>query len=77
VFCQILEQTDHPFEVGGSYCDFFFAESISKFGSGLFLLVQVVLLLEFVHGWNENWIAKDEQFWLVACHCPLFYLRFH
>jgi hypothetical protein len=23
VFCQILEQTDHPFEVGGSYCDFF------------------------------------------------------
>jgi serine incorporator 1/3 len=56
---------------------FFFAESISKFGSGLFLLVQVILLLDFVHGWNENWVAKDEQFWLVVCHCPLFYLRFH
>nr|CAB3448180.1 unnamed protein product [Digitaria exilis] len=41
-------------------------ESISKFGSGLFLLVQVVLLLDFVHGWNENWVAKDEQFWYMA-----------
>ncbi|PWZ24059.1 Serine incorporator 2 [Zea mays] len=43
-----------------------FYESISKFGSGLFLLVQVVLLLDFVHGWNENWVAKDEQFWYMA-----------
>lgn len=50
------------------------AESISKFGSGLFLLVQVVLLLDFVHGWNENWVAKDEQFWLVACCCYFLYL---
>ena len=42
-----------------------FAESISKFGSGLFLLVQVVLLLDFVHGWNDKWVGFDEQFWLV------------
>lgn len=41
------------------------AESISKFGSGLFLLVQVILLLDFVHAWNENWVSKDEQFWCV------------
>jgi hypothetical protein len=52
-----------------THCGCTFAESISKFGSGLFLLVQVVLLLDFVHGWNENWVAKDEQFWLVACFC--------
>lgn len=43
-----------------------FYESISKFGSGLFLLVQVVLLLDFVHGWNDNWVSKDEQFWYMA-----------
>ncbi|KAM0849123.1 hypothetical protein ACQ4PT_053924 [Festuca glaucescens] len=49
-----------------------FYESISKFGSGLFLLVQVVLLLDFVHGWNENWVAKDEQFWSVVCLCTYF-----
>ena len=42
-----------------------FAESISKFGSGLFLLVQVVLLLDFVHSWNDKWVGFDEQFWLV------------
>ncbi|XP_010914044.1 uncharacterized protein [Elaeis guineensis] len=43
-----------------------FYETISKFGSGLFLLVQVVLLLDFVHGWNDSWVSKDEQFWYVA-----------
>lgn len=43
----------------------YIAETIAKFGSGLFLLVQVVLLLDFVHGWNESWVAKDEQFWYV------------
>ncbi|XP_042464426.1 probable serine incorporator [Zingiber officinale] len=43
-----------------------FYESISKFGSGLFLLVQVILLLDFVHAWNENWVSKDEQFWYMA-----------
>ena len=41
------------------------AETISKFGSGMFLLVQVVLLLDFVHGWNDKWVGYDEQFWLV------------
>jgi hypothetical protein len=43
-----------------------FYETIAKFGSGLFLMVQVVLLLDFVHGWNESWVAKDEQFWYAA-----------
>ncbi|XP_077214443.1 uncharacterized protein LOC143849331 isoform X2 [Tasmannia lanceolata] len=43
-----------------------FYETISKFGSGLFLLVQVVLLLDFVHGWNDAWVGKDEQFWYMA-----------
>ncbi|CAN6450788.1 unnamed protein product [Victoria cruziana] len=43
-----------------------FYETISKFGAGLFLLVQVVLLLDFVHEWNDRWVSKDEQFWYVA-----------
>lgn len=42
-----------------------YAESLSKFGSGLFLLVQVVLLLDFIHEWNNQWVQKDEQFWFV------------
>lgn len=49
-----------------------FAETISKFGSGLFLLVQVVLLLDFVHRWNNKWVGYDEQFWLVSlCHTAI------
>ncbi|PRQ50324.1 putative serine incorporator/TMS membrane protein [Rosa chinensis] len=43
-----------------------FYETIAKFGSGFFLLVQVVLLLDFVHGWNDKWVGYDEQFWYVA-----------
>ncbi|TXG71938.1 hypothetical protein EZV62_000517 [Acer yangbiense] len=39
---------------------------ISKFGAGLFLLVQVLLLLDFVHTWNDSWVAKDEQKWYIA-----------
>lgn len=49
-----------------------FAETISKFGSGMFLLVQVVLLLDFVHGWNDKWVGYDEQFWLDFGFAVLF-----
>lgn len=41
-------------------------ETTSKFGSGLFLLVQVILLLDFVHRWNDTWVGYDEQFWYIA-----------
>ncbi|KAK1291355.1 hypothetical protein QJS10_CPB17g01930 [Acorus calamus] len=41
-------------------------ETLSKFGSGLFLLVQVVILLDFVHTWNDAWVEKDEQKWYIA-----------
>ncbi|CBI25248.3 hypothetical protein AAG906_019501 [Vitis piasezkii] len=43
-----------------------FYETTSKFGSGLFLLVQVVLLLDFVHRWNDTWVGYGEQFWYIA-----------
>ncbi|KAG0610677.1 hypothetical protein M758_7G083500 [Ceratodon purpureus] len=43
--------------------------SVSRFGSGLFLLIQVVILLDFTHNWNAAWVAKDEQFWYIALLC--------
>lgn len=42
-----------------------FAGFISKFGAGLFLLIQVIILLDATHSWNDSWVAKDEQKWLV------------
>ncbi|KAL2506768.1 Serinc-domain containing serine and sphingolipid biosynthesis protein [Abeliophyllum distichum] len=39
---------------------------LSKFGAGLFLLVQVIMLLDATHSWNDSWVAKDEQKWYVA-----------
>ncbi|XP_015888308.2 uncharacterized protein LOC107423286 [Ziziphus jujuba] len=39
---------------------------LSKFGAGLFLLVQVLILLDFTHSWNDAWVEKDEQKWYVA-----------
>ncbi|KAF7017112.1 hypothetical protein CFC21_030601 [Triticum aestivum] len=41
-------------------------EILSKFGSGLFLLVQVVMLLDFTNNWNDSWVEKDEQKWEIA-----------
>lgn len=39
---------------------------LSKFGAGLFLLVQVLILLDFTHSWNDAWVEKDEQKWYIA-----------
>lgn len=47
-----------------------FAGVLSKFGAGLFLLVQVVLLLDFTHSWNDSWVEKDEQKWSVQVLLP-------
>ncbi|KAL5541683.1 hypothetical protein UlMin_009393 [Ulmus minor] len=40
--------------------------TLSKFGAGFFLLVQVLLLLDFTHTWNDAWVEKDEQKWYIA-----------
>ncbi|KAL8524788.1 hypothetical protein ACS0TY_014412 [Phlomoides rotata] len=39
---------------------------LSKFGAGLFLLVQVLILLDATHSWNDSWVAKDEHKWYLA-----------
>eukprot|EP00897_Mesotaenium_endlicherianum_P004540 jgi/Mesen1/4113/ME000216S03366 len=41
-----------------------FYGSVARVGSGLFLLV--VILLDFTYSWNEAWVAKDDQKWYVA-----------
>ncbi|MBA0855681.1 hypothetical protein Goshw_017251 [Gossypium schwendimanii] len=41
-------------------------EILSKFGAGMFLLVQVIILLDFTHSWNDAWVEKDEQKWYIA-----------
>lgn len=28
-------------------------------------MVQVIILLDFVHAWNDSWVAKDEQKWFA------------
>jgi hypothetical protein len=38
---------------------------ISKFGAGLFLLIQVLILLDCTHNWNDSWVEKDEQKWYI------------
>ncbi|KAL2922014.1 putative serine incorporator [Bienertia sinuspersici] len=51
---------------------------LSKFGAGLFLLVQVVLLLDFTYTWNDAWIEKDEHKYMallavtVGCYIAAF-----
>eukprot|EP01094_Clydonella_sp_ATCC50884_P005194 TRINITY_DN1415_c0_g1_i1.p1 TRINITY_DN1415_c0_g1~~TRINITY_DN1415_c0_g1_i1.p1 ORF type:complete len:443 (+),score=127.09 TRINITY_DN1415_c0_g1_i1:52-1329(+) len=49
---------------------------IAVFGAGLFLLIQLVLLIDFAHTWSETWIGKWEEdeeanaawyYGLVAC----------
>jgi len=27
----------------------------------VFILIQLILLIDFVHSWNENWVAKGED----------------
>ncbi|PIA39270.1 hypothetical protein AQUCO_02600009v1 [Aquilegia coerulea] len=41
-------------------------EKISMFGSGFFLLLQVIMLLDFTYTWNDAWVEKDEKKWYIA-----------
>lgn len=42
---------------------------VALIGSGLFILIQLILLVDFAHSWNENWVEKYEKsenrVWLV------------
>ncbi|KAL6132454.1 hypothetical protein ACLB2K_064697 [Fragaria x ananassa] len=71
----VLRSEGSPSLAGSSWCSspcfscqmgLLVSMRIAKFGSGFFLLLQVVRLLDFVHGWNNKWVSYDEQFWYVA-----------
>lgn len=40
----------------------------ARFGSGIFLIIQMVILLDFVASVNETWVAnaEDDEKWLYA-----------
>ncbi|KAI3948225.1 hypothetical protein MKX01_014824 [Papaver californicum] len=42
-----------------------FYETLSKFGSGLFLLVPVIILLDATNTWNDVWVQRGERKWCI------------
>lgn len=38
----------------------------ARFGSGIFLVLQMVILLDFADAWNQSWISKESENWLYA-----------
>jgi hypothetical protein len=38
-----------------------FAGWAARFGSGLFLIIQMIILLDFTQSWNDAWVANGEQ----------------
>lgn len=41
---------------------------LARFGSGIFLVIQMIILLDFTQSWNDAWVAKgeDNQNWLYG-----------
>jgi hypothetical protein len=35
-------------------------------GSGLFLVIQMVILLDFTAAWNASWVQRESESWLYA-----------
>eukprot|EP00033_Pygsuia_biforma_P000458 GCRY01000544.1.p1 GENE.GCRY01000544.1~~GCRY01000544.1.p1 ORF type:complete len:378 (-),score=61.12 GCRY01000544.1:883-2016(-) len=45
---------------------FVFFANISRYGAGAFLLIQILLLIDFAYEWNEAWVEKDERKYYAA-----------
>ncbi|GLC42848.1 hypothetical protein PLESTB_001430300 [Pleodorina starrii] len=41
---------------------------MARFGSGVFLVIQMIILLDFVQCWNDSWVAngEDDNRWLYG-----------
>ena len=38
----------------------------SRFGSGIFLVMQMLILLDFTHEWNDSWVSKEHSGWVAG-----------
>ena len=34
---------------------------LARFGSGLFMVVQMIILLDMTQNWNDDWVAKEDE----------------
>ena len=41
---------------------------LARIGSGLFLVIQMIILLDFTQSWNDAWVAngEEDERWLYA-----------
>ena len=42
---------------------------LARVGSGAFLCMQVLMLLDFVVTWNDSWVDKDDERWVANHLC--------
>lgn len=53
---------------------------IGMIGAFLFILIQLILLVDFAHSWNENWIRRHEdsesKIWFIGENFFTFDVRF-
>jgi len=40
--------------------------AFSRFGSGFFLVIQMMILLDFTHAWNDAWVSKEHYGWVAG-----------
>lgn len=36
---------------------------VARFVSGLFLLLQIIILIDFAYSWNANWMSDEKMWW--------------
>lgn len=50
---------------------------LARFGSGMFLILQMIILLDFSQAWNDAWVSEEDDNYLYGLLgltvCFLFY----
>ena len=47
---------------------------LARFGSGLFMVVQMIILLDMTQNWNDDWVSKEDERYVwstAACYAAL------